>query len=122
MGRISPTQNHHKVVEKGICEPPGCAWEGLHGEELSGEESIFNEAEGRKTLGKEASGTKCEVLPHADRTNGMFEFFNSLLLVFEPGKFKIFLINIMSLEAMNNSLSFRLTRGLEDRLNHWVPQ
>lgn len=34
----------------------------------------------------------------------------------------IFLINIMSLEVMNNSLSFRLRQGLEDRLNSWVPQ
>lgn len=52
----------------------------------------------------------------------MSEFFDLLLLMLKPGKFKIFLINIMSLEAMNNSLSFRLTQGLEDRLNSWVPQ
>lgn len=103
-------------------ESPGCAQEGLNEEQLSGEDSRFNELEKRKAVRKEASGTTGEVLLHADGRNGMFEFFGLLLLVFKPGKFTIFLINIMSLEAMNNSLSFRLTQGLEDRLNNWIPQ
>lgn len=116
MGRIFQAQNHLKVVEKKECESPGCAQEGLNEEQLSGEDSRFNELEKRKAVRKEASGTM------GDRRNGMFEFFDLLLLVFKPGKIKIFLINIMSLEAINNSLSFRLTQELEDRLNSWVPQ
>lgn len=122
MGRICQTQNHLKVVQKEKCESPGCAQEGLNEEQFRGEHSRFNELEKRKAVRKEASGTKCEVLLHADMRNGMFEFFNLLLLVSESGKFKIFLIAMMSLEAMNNSLSFRLIQGLEDRLNSWVPQ
>lgn len=115
-----------KLWEKGHVNLLAFLWkECMKNSTPSGEDSRFNEREGRKAVRQQASGMLCEDFLHAGMRNGMFVFVN-LLPCYPPwcsksDKFKICLIN-MSLKAMNNSFCFKQPQGLEDRLNCWVLQ